>query len=322
MSALLHWLAPLLNPLACLPPEPEFSKSENAENLLKRLDLLLRQKLKHAMAGEQKSILKGQGLDFADLREYIPGDDIRKMDWSVFARTLTPHVREYHEEKQLTLWLVPDLTPSMRFGRQRTKLRQAIELAGLFGLLAERAGHKLGAFLITDNLPEIIPPACNQAHLRRILQRMMDRSVSPPTSTPLSADPLPAICPQLSHVIARQHTVILLSDFLAFSDSWRIALGQLSHKARILSLMLLDPVERELPANVGILNLQDPETGQRLQLDTHHTATMKAYREKAQQKQAQTLSLLKDWGAAVYASTESDPLDILLDLLKTGSITA
>lgn len=322
MSALLNWLAPLLNPQACLPPEPEFPESQNAESLLKRLDILLRQKLKHAMAGEQKSILKGQGLDFADLREYIPGDDIRKMDWSVFARTLTPHIREYHEEKQLTLWLVLDLTPSMRFGQQKSKLWQAIELAGLFGLLAERAGHKLGAFLITGDQPEIIPPACNHAHLRRIIQRMMDRNALSGASTPLAADPLPALCPQLNHVIARQHTVILLSDFIAFSDSWRIALGQLSHKARILSLMLIDPVERELPANVGLLNLQDPETGQRLQLDTGNPATLKAYRLQAQQRQTQTLSLLKDWGAAVYASTKSDPLDILFDLLKTGSIAA
>ena len=99
------------------------------------------------------------------MREYTPGDDIRKMDWSVFARTLTPHIREYHEEKQLTLWLVMDFTPSMRFGRAKTKIAQAIELAGLFGLLAERAGHKLGAFLITEEQPEIIPPACNLAHL-------------------------------------------------------------------------------------------------------------------------------------------------------------
>ncbi|WP_373532694.1 DUF58 domain-containing protein [Vampirovibrio sp.] len=324
MSALLRWLDPILNPLACLPkPEQPTQPLENAEALLKRLDALLRQKLKFAATGDTQSALRGQGLDFADLREYRPGDDIRKMDWSVFARTLTPHVREYHEEKQLTLWLVVDLTPSMRFGHHQTKIRQAIELAGLFGLLAEKSGHKLGAYFISGPQPEIIPPASGQAHLRRLSQRLLDSSQCPkvPTGLP-QADPLHSACQQLCHVVSKQNTVVILSDFLAATDDWQASLGQLSHKARLLNLMLVDAVETQLPPNLGILTLQDPETGQVTQFDSQNPALIQRYREQVESKQARTLQRLKEWGATAMAPTHQPPLEIVLNLLKTGRIAS
>jgi uncharacterized protein (DUF58 family) len=320
MSALLRWLDPILNPLACLPSIQVTKPEQDAESLLRRLDTLLRQKLKYAMAGEQKGLLKGQGLDFADLREYTPGDDIRKMDWSVFARTLMPHIREYHEEKQLTLWLAIDLTPSMRFGKTSTKIQTAIELAGLFGLLSERAGHKLGAYLITGQKPEIIPPSSNPAHLRHILQRLLKLNETPLTTTPFNPDPLGSACQQLCHLAGKQNTVIFLSDFLASSQNWQAPLGQLSHKVKLLSLMLIDPIETALPKQVGLLTLQDPETGLSCSLDTNDSSLHQAYQHKAQQQQEQNLHCLKDFGNAAFASTDQDALDILLALLKTGSV--
>lgn len=320
MGALLRWLDPIMNPLACLPLAPETPPTQNADNLLRRLDTLLRQKLKYAPSGEQKSWLKGQGLDFADLREYTPGDDIRKMDWSVFARTLTPHVREYHEEKQLTLWLVIDLTPSMRFGQTGTKTEKAIELAGLFCLLAERAGHKLGAYLINGAQPEIIPPNANPAHYRHLIQRAIQRALVEPGHQPY--DPVEASCQQLCHLVKKQSTIIFLSDFICASRSWETTLGQLSHKARILSLLLSDPVETALPSGVGFLTFQDPETGLRVLFDTHSAAQHDAYQKKAHAAQAQTLIALQSFGAAALAPTQRDSLDILLDLLKAGSLFA
>ncbi len=317
MQALFRWLDPLLNPLACLPPQEEASKAENAEALLNRLDDLLRRKLKHALAGDQPSALKGQGLDFADLREYTPGDDIRKMDWNVFARTMTPHVREYHEEKQLTLWLVVDLTPSMQFGQRRPKTQQAIELAGLFCLLAERAGHKLGAYLILSDEAEIIPPTNSRAHFRHVLQRLMTFSQA---EKPARADtaPFPAACQQLSHVVAKQSTVILLSDFLTLQNDWKGTLGKLAHKAQLLSLLLCDPVEAQLPEHIGMLPLQDPETSAQLLIDTHHAASLSAYRNRATQFQEDTLTFLKTLGPATLASSNIEAIEILLSLLKAG----
>lgn len=321
MSALMRWLDPILNPLACLsPPEKPPSGLENAETLLKRLNILLRQKLKYTAAGETQSAIRGQGLDFADLREYRPGDDIRKMDWSVFARTLTPHVREYHEEKQLTLWLVVDLTPSMRFGKHQTKIKLAIELAGLFGLLADKSGHKLGAYFIGPQPPEIIPPASGQAHLRRLTQRLLALSQGELAGSP-EKDPLQSAYQQLGHLVAKQNTVVILSDFLTASNHWQASLGPLSHKARLLSLMVVDSVETRLPSNIGILALQDPETGQTTLFDSENPACVQRYQAQVEQQQSQTLRCLKEFGTAAIAPTHHDPLDILLDLLKAGRVS-
>lgn len=314
MNALLRWLEPILNPMACLPSLPTAEKMENADALLQRLDALLRQKLKYGATGERRGVLKGQGLDFADLREYTPGDDIRKMDWSVFARTLTPHVREYHEEKQLTLWLAIDLTASMRFGRRTAKLKQAIELAGLFSLLAEKSGHKLGAYLIESNQPAIIPPGNSREHMRHLMQRLLASAQKPPDKL-LDSQPLSKAFQQLNHVVAKQSTVILLSDFLE-SSSWQAALGQLSHKARLLSLLLMDPSERDLPAHLGILTLQDPETGHLMPLDTKQVTTLRQYEQATTELHGHTLGLLRTLGPTAMASTEKDALDIVVGLLQ------
>lgn len=314
------WLDPILNPLACLPLPPDAvgTSQEKAETVLRRLEALLQQKLRYALIGEKRSIVRGQGLDFADLHEYTPGDDIRKIDWSVFARTLSPHVREYHEEKQLTLWLAVDCTPSMHFGRAQTKMGQAVELAGLICLLADKANHKLGAFLIKPEGTEIIPPRTGHAQVQRVMQTLLDTSTEAPESKIAEKDPLPNACTQLGHLVQKHTTVIFLSDFLSFSDRWGIPLGQLSRHARMIYLLLQDPVELRLPEKIGLLPVIDPETGESVTLDTHDAAFLKAYETHAVAAAEGRLHRLRETGIAVTASTERDPADIILELVKDG----
>jgi uncharacterized protein (DUF58 family) len=311
-----RWLDPILNPLACLPEPPPAPPVEKAEALLKRLEVLLRHRLKYATSGEQRSLLRGQGLDFAELREYTPGDDIRKIDWNVFARTLTPHVREYHEEKQLTLWLAVDLSPSMRFGRARSKMSQAIDLAGLFGLLAQRAGHKLGGFLMRNNGVQIIPPRSGYGQLQQITQALLEANAAPPSAGRMAEDPFPAACGQLAHLVQKNATVILLSDFLAASDDWLMALGRLSRHTRLLYLMLEDPVERNLADGLGLLDLVDPETGEALQLDTDDPVLRLRYMEAYRERHGRLRAQLGQSGQVAAADTEDEPMDILLQLLQ------
>jgi uncharacterized protein (DUF58 family) len=323
MQAMLRWLDPILNPMACLPAPPEEqAATENAEHLLKRLEAMLRHQLRYALAGERRSIIRGQGLDFADLREYAPGDDIRKIDWNVFARTLTPHVREYHEEKQLTLWLVLDITPSMQFGRTRTKLQQAIDLAGLLGLMAHRANHKLGAFLILGKESYIIPPKTGYAHLQHIMQRMLDaKSNSTSDFKNQQTDPLPAAFQQLGHVVAKNATVMVLSDFLSLSHQWQTPLGQLSRHTKLVYFLLHDPVESQLPAQVGRLSVIDPETGELAEIDTNDRQFLKHYQQYVSNEHTKRLHWLQETGLATLASTTESPLEILQRLLqsqKTG----
>jgi uncharacterized protein (DUF58 family) len=315
---LLRWLDPIINPLACLPPPPESSRmaQEQADGLLKRLEATLQQKLRYALTGEKRSILRGQGLDFAELREYMPGDDIRKIDWNVFARTFSPHVREYHEEKQLTVWLAVDCTPSMQFGRLKTKLEQALELAGLLALMAERSHHRLGAFWIRGDGTEIIPPRSGQVQTRQILDALLKTAQTPPSDVP-AKDPLPDACAKLCHVVQKHTTVFFLSDFLSLSERWDIPLGQLSRHAQLVHLVLQDPVEQTLPEGLGLLPVLDPETGQALWLDTNDRAFREACEAHARSLMALRLQRLRETGTVVPASTEEDPVQVLLTLLKT-----
>ncbi len=320
MQAMLRWLDPILNPLACLPaPEEDNPAHEKAEAMLKRLEALLQHRLRYALSGDRRSIMRGQGLDFADLREYMPGDDIRKIDWSVFARTLTPHVREYHEEKQLTLWLAVDCTPSMRFGKRKTKLRQAVELAALLGLLAERGKHKLGAVLILGQETQILPPKSGTAHLQHIMQKLLDYASLPnqfgPTGTP---DPLPEAFRQLAHLAQKNSTVLVFSDFLSLTEAWHVPLGQLSQRAKLVHLVLQDSIEIHLPAGLGILAVQDPETGETVQIDTNDTRFRQRYKATAHAQTEQRLATLKQTGLTVSAPCDAEPLDILASLLPAG----
>ena len=325
MQRMLRWLDPILNPEACLPPalKPAMAE-ENADALLKRLDLLLRQKVRFAFTGERRSKLKGQGIDFSGLREYAPGDDIRKMDWSVFARTLTPYVREYQEEKQLTLWLAVDLTPSMHFGRLQTKAQQAVELAGLVGLLAQKAHHKLGALIIQGEQSRIVSPKAGPAQVQYLMQALLEalekasaqpEAATAKVSTLAEEDPLMAACRQLGHVVQKQHTVLFLSDFLAQTTSWQMPLGELSRRAQLLCLMLADPVEQNLPAGLGMLILQDPESSEVVQVDTNDTALLGQYAEAVRTQQEKQLQTLRNMGVATLALTEAEPTQALLSLL-------
>jgi uncharacterized protein (DUF58 family) len=330
MAAFLRWFDPILDPLACLPPPPPQPEiPENADVLLAQLDVLLRQKLKYAMAGNQKSILRGAGLDFADLREYRPGDDIRKMDWSVFARTMTPHVRDYLEEKQLTLWIVVDFTHSMRFGQQQTKLSQAIELFGLLALLAQKAEHKTGACLIGPNGNEILAPGNGPGHARHLTQKLLQWAARPPgIDPPPATDPLKRTWQELNRVTARHSTVVILSDFLdkwppdagqPDGSPWHAALGELSQRVKLLCLMLSDPLETTLLPRMGTLSLIDPESGCQLAVDTNAPACLQAYITQASSYQESRLQQLKVLGAATRVSTSQPPLDALLSLLNGES---
>lgn len=321
MQAMLRWLDPILNPLACLPPEPETQETpQNAETLLRRLEALLQHQLRYALSGEQRSILRGQGLDFADLREYMPGDDIRKIDWSVFARTLTPHVREYHEEKQLTLWLTVDLTPSMRFGKRHSKLRHALDLAGLLGLLAQKGNHKLGAMLITGHTSRIIPPKTGYGQLQAIMQTLLE-TASQPVDGPFPSDPLPLACQKLSHIAQKNSTILFLSDFLSASTDWLAPLGQLSRHTKLIYLVLEDAVETHLPTGLGLLPVQDPETGQTTWLDTNSPALVRDYEAAIQAQRQHLMDLLGKTGRPVLASTSQSPIDVLTRLIAQGRPT-
>ena len=304
-----QWLAPLVDPIACLPPMPE-ATAENADALLARLEKALKLKNRSAMSGEKSSVLRGHGLDFAELREYVPGDEVRKIDWNVFARTLSPHIKEYRDEKLLTLWLAVDLTPSMGFGHTLTKAQRAVEWAGLVGLMAAKARHRLGLVLITAERTDILPPQGGQAQLRHLTQRLLAAEAGlrrPAAPADLPPDHLAKGLERLAHVSGRRGTLFLFSDFTAPIESWRPVLGELFGKADLTSVLIADTSEQRWPEGLGRLPVFDPESGETAWIDGRDAQLKAAYKAAMAERQAESMQVLQNLGTALAADTAWEP---------------
>jgi hypothetical protein len=339
-------LTPILDPVACLPPQSTTDSEESATALLRRLEQQLQQRLKMFLPGEQRSLRRGDGLDFAELREYHPGDDLRKMDWSVFARTTIPHVREYHAETQAILWLAVDASASMRFGRLHSKAKLARELAGFLGILAQKNRFRVGGVLFGRDrsafLFELFAPTSDASALQKLLTRLLalevEGQIADINVSDSAQDPLPLACQRLEKLVQQGSSVFLLSDFLSWpvdtdntlhsptdnlsKDSsqleakWQQALGRLGQKAQLVSLAIHDPVELSGPREAShSLILRDSETGARFLWPGNDAQFLAQYRETMQARQLALFKWLERIGGSLSASTEQEALDILLSLL-------
>lgn len=324
-----QWLLPILDPagyvdtLVALEEQEKQATAppDNARQLLERLQWHLSRKLKNIHMGSEKSLLRGQGLDFANLREYTPGDDIRKIDWNVFARTFTPHIREHHEEKQLTVWIVADLTPSMLFGHRKNKARQLLDLAGLIALLAGNAGHKLGLFCFDGKERLISRPTAGQPHMQGLIKTLLQQyeaGKSRPFEHPLEENLMETHCFELSKLVQKRSFVFFLSDFLSGRSGWEKSLGNLSRHSMVSCLMLVDPVEQVLPEEAGLLDVFDPETGGVVTLDCTDPEFRADYVQKVQEEQQYLITTLSMGARVELASTETDPVDTLVRLFRPG----
>ena len=313
------WLAPVTNPLACLELPEDADNEASPESMLKGLESALRQRVQHGWVGHKQSIVRGHGLDFADLREYAPGDDIRKIDWNVFARTLSPHIKEYLEEKQLTVWVFVDLTPSMFFGSHKTKARLAIEVAGLLGLLTEYGRNKLGVFVMDAEGSWMLPPKAGSEQVHLAMQRLLgaeQHMASVVQSVPEHY--FSEHLSELARVAGKQTSVFVFSDFLTRSTQWEMVLGNLSGNTNIYTALMTDPAEEALPANIGLIECFDPETGHVVFIDTSDSELCALYQQKFSQRLTELSQRLSRFSRPMTVSTTMAPVDVLVDLLATG----
>jgi uncharacterized protein (DUF58 family) len=248
--------------LLTLPPP------QSPVQLLRRLEWKVLRRLDGFLFGDYSGIFYGPSLDLAEVREYQPGDEVRRMDWNVTARMGRLHVRQYREEHEVTLWLIVDRSPSMFFGtRERLKIERAAEFAGLAALIATRRGDKVGAMLMTEGgKPLVLTPNAGRMQALQIMQRVLGpQSTNPPKPTPTS---LAEGIASVDRSLKRRGLVFVLSDFSdSNTEAWSRALGNLSRRHDVVLVRLQDPAERELP-NAGPLRLRDPESGQELWLNT------------------------------------------------------
>lgn len=229
-------------------------------------------------AGQYESAFKGRGIEFAEVREYQPGDDIRNIDWNVTARTGHPFVKVFHEERELTVILVLDLSGSNLFGtRNKFKRELLAEVAGMLAFLAIRTNDKVGAILFSSHVEKYIPPKKGASHVWRLIKEIF--TYEPQN---LNTD-IDSALTYLNRVVKRHSIVFLISDCLNTGYEQSLRLTAKKHDMSIIRLW--DPGEERLP-NVGLMNIKDPETGQVVILNTKDRQLRKRWhKERLAQKE-------------------------------------
>jgi len=272
-------------------------------------------------AGSYHSAFKGQGIDFEEVREYQPGDEVRTIDWNVTAKEGTPFVKQYKEERELTILLAVDISKSTRYGSDTQSKREKLaELAALIAFSACRNGDKVGLLLFTDETELYLPPTKGHKHVLRILREILFRPILGKSTDLNNAVRV------LNQVTRRRAVVFLLSDFIlnqAFDDEEGLGLEALLHqlsytrlKHDLICVRVFDERETELP-NIGLINLKDSESEQMITLDTANPNTRKQYSETYLKKSKLLSQKLKRRGIDEFViSTEGDFAKDLFSFFK------
>ncbi len=281
---------------------PATAPAHTPERILHRLDWHIIRRLDGLLQGDYRGLLYGYGIDFADLREYQPGDDIRSIDWNVTARMEVPYVRQYIEEREVSAWFLLDLSPSMDFGaRDSLKRMVLIDFVATFARLLTRHGNRVGAILYGDKIEKTIPARTGRIHVLRMINDLLKQPQLPKA-------PFTNLTPLLEtglRSLKRRSLVFIISDFMS-EPGWERALSLLSRRHEVLAIRLWDARENELPA-IGPLVLEDAETGEQLYVDTSDKTFRRRFQELVQQRETSLNNAFKQAGVDVLAlSTEED----------------
>jgi uncharacterized protein (DUF58 family) len=238
---------------------------------VRRLELGLRRLVRDVFAGQYGSVFKGRGVEFADLREYQYGDDVRTIDWTVTARSTTTYVRRYVEERELTAVLLIDRSASDMFGsRVRSKARLATEVCAVLALAASRNHDRIGLLTFTDRVEQYLAPGKGRRQARRVLRELV---AFQPTGRGTDVD---AALRYTDRVLRRRAVVFIVSDFLTPRATYTRALDAVAARHDTIAVQLVDPRERTLP-DVGLLTVRDPESGRWRTIDTGSAAVRSDY---------------------------------------------
>jgi uncharacterized protein (DUF58 family) len=284
--------------------------------LLRALEVSIGRRVGGLLAGDYRSTLLGEGTELAQVRPYIPGDDVRHIDWNVTARTGEPHVRVYLAERVLVTWLVLDTSPSMQFGTaERRKADVAEGVAIAVGHIATRRGNRLGFVTFGDEQPRALPPRQGKVGLIGLLGAL--REETPEQKERLGATSLGAALRRTGSMATQRAVVIVVSDFRGPQD-WRRPLIELAGRHEVVAVEIGDPREQELP-NTGVLWLVDPETGRQVRADTRSEKLRARFAAAAAAERAEVARTLAAAGARhVVLSTSGDWLRSLAVFLRRG----
>ncbi|MDQ7849674.1 MAG: DUF58 domain-containing protein [Armatimonadota bacterium] len=279
---------------------------ETPEKVLRRLEFKVVRRLDGFLFGDYRGVFYGPSLDLAEVREYQPGDEVRRIDWNVTARMNRLFIRQYLEERELTAWLLVDLSPSMGFGTRRHLKREvAAEFAGVAAYIITRHGDKVGCLAFPGRHLPVIPPRTGRVQALRILQLLQRAAAGEGGLTDLGA-----ALGHAARMLRRRSLVFVVSDFLS-RPGWDGPLRDLAGRHDVIAVWVRDPAEEELP-DVGLIPIRDPETGQQAWVDTSDRRVRAAYRELVEGQQAQIRETLRrsrvDTLELSTAGTMVDPL--------------
>lgn len=282
---------------------------------VKLIELRTRGLVNSLFTGEYRSVFKGQGMEFSEVREYEPGDDVRSIDWNVTARMRRPFVKRYIEERELTVMLAVDLSGSERFGTiRRFKSELATELAAVLAMTAVRNNDRVGLVLFTDRIEYVLPPRKGRRHVLRMIRDLLTFE---PDGT---GTDLAGTLDYLSKSMKQKSIVFLISDFVA--EGVEHPLKLLAQRHDIVAITVEDPSEVDLP-DIGIARLTDPESGETVYVDTSSTRVRELYAAQVGSEGAERKQLLRRLGIdQVTVSTNGDYIGPLLKFFRSRETQA
>jgi len=276
------------------------------ERILQRLDWQVIRRLDGLLQGDYRSLFYGYGVDFADLREYQPQDDIRYIDWNVTARMDVPYVRQYAEDREITAWFLLDLSPSMDFGTVRSQKRAVlIELVATLARLLTRHGNRVGAIMYggASSSPErTVPARGGRVQVLRLINDLLKLPQLP--GAPLTD--MTTLVNAALHGIKRRSLIFVVSDFIS-APGWEGPINLLNRRHEVIAVRVWDPREVELP-DVGPIIIEDAETGERLYVDTHDRGFRRRFQQAAQQREAALGETFKRAGVDVISVSTGEDL--------------
>ncbi|GAA5035155.1 DUF58 domain-containing protein [Terrabacter aeriphilus] len=325
----------------------------SAESLLLRLEWRVVRRLDGRLQGDYRSLFRGSGLDFTDLREYAPGDDLRHIEWNVTARLDEPYVREFVEDRELTAWLLLDDSASMGFGPvDRQKDLVLAEVATVLAHVLVRGGGRVGAIVLDRTVELVVPPASGRTQVLRIAKTLLDRRESrsdvpgPPSPATgrgrlaalgrrargrragttrdgrhtahadAGVTDLSVLLTAAAGIARRRSLVLVVSDFISV-DGWEAPLARLARRHEVVALQVLDPRESELP-DAGGVYVEDAETGEQIFVDTSDVAFRQRLAAVTAERQADLEARATRAGVDLHVVRTDD--DLVRTLLRVAEL--
>jgi uncharacterized protein (DUF58 family) len=298
------------------PPPPAAGTGEKADALLRRLEWTVIRRLDGLLQGDYRTLMRGTGLDLADLREYQHHDDVRHIDWNVTARLQQPHVRVFTEDREMAAWFLLDLSPSVDFGSgEQRKIELLQGFVGVLARLISRHGNRVGAALYGGRgkavVDTVLPPRGGRLQVLRLLQLIGQPLAAEGKGQGNGATRLADLLHMATHTVRQRSTVFVVSDFIS-EPGWEKPLGELARRHDVVAVRLMDPLELELP-DLGLIHVRDAETGEQLLVDTHDKGFRQRFARIAAQREAQLRESFTQAGVdTLELATDDDLADAIL----------